>query len=233
MTRGQIILVTDKTPYTSTEFNGDMYWDWYGKEIVPALHKVNSYKDYVSLVTEFNNNYFQYPERLTYNLRTFKQRKLLRLFDMSTAYFQKWFSDYLYIKNISEYPLTVKTRNHLIVTLNPNGVLMLEYGEYTEECNEHSTGIGLDVTEELREVCESLDWCVRVYETKLEFEKYSPEGEDFLFYVSPFDLSSEWATKSAGMIKAFQNVKRGMNIAVGAGQTINITIRTPISSITR
>ena len=37
MTRGKIVLITDKTTYTSTEFNGGMYWDIYGKEIVHAL----------------------------------------------------------------------------------------------------------------------------------------------------------------------------------------------------
>lgn len=191
MTRGKIVLATDKTTYTSIEFNGNMYWDRYGKEVVPALQKVNDYKDYIKLVTEFNGKYFKHPEQLTYNLRTFKQRKLLRLFDMSVHYWKKWFSDYLYIKNLSESPLTVKTRNDLIVTLNTNGVLVLDFGKYTEECSEHSTGVTLNLTDEFTELCENLDWYVKVYETEIEFEKYSPEGEDFLFYVSPFDIPAE------------------------------------------
>lgn len=191
MTRGKIVLVTNKTTYTSVEFNGGMYWDWFGKEIVPALQKVSSYKDYVTLVTKFNSNHFEYPEMLTNNLRTFKQRKLLRLFDMSSYYLQKWFSDYLYIKNISGKPLTVKTRNNLIVMLNTNGVLILNFGKYTEECSEHSTGVKLSLTDEFTGLCENLNWYVKIYETEIEFEKYSPEGEDFLFYVSPFDIPAE------------------------------------------
>lgn len=35
-----------------------------------------------------------------------------------------------------------------------------------------------------REVCEKLGWSVHVHEDKtVELEKYSPAGEDFLFYV--------------------------------------------------
>ena len=41
MVRGKIVLATNKTTYTSVEFNGGMYWDWYGKEKVPALQKAN------------------------------------------------------------------------------------------------------------------------------------------------------------------------------------------------
>mgnify|MGYP007067572852 FL=1 len=73
MTRGKIVLITDKTTYTSTEFNGGMYWDIYGKEIVHALHDVNSYKKYVWLISTFNTNHFEYNEQLIYNLRAFKK----------------------------------------------------------------------------------------------------------------------------------------------------------------
>mgnify|MGYP001113306904 CR=1 FL=1 len=184
MVRGKIVLATNKTTYTSVEFNGGMYWDWYGKEIVPALQKANDYKEYARLLAEFNSNNFEYPEQLTYNLRTFKARKRLRLFDMTTAYFQKWFSDYLYIKNISEYPITVKTRNFLILTLNPNGVLMLNFGNYTEGCREHSTNVKIDVSETLTDICENLGWWLNIYDTDIEIGQSSPLGEDFFFTVS-------------------------------------------------
>lgn len=194
MVRGKIVLITNKTTYTSIEFNGGMNWYWYGQEIVPALQNVNDYKEYARLVTEFNSNNFEYPEQLIYNLRTFKARKRMRLFDMTTAYFQKWFSDYLYIKNISDCPLTVKTRNYLILTINPNGVLMLNYGDYTEECSEHSTNINIDIAEPLMEVCENLGWWLNIYDTDIEIGQSSPLGEDFFFTVSKDNFANDIIT---------------------------------------
>lgn len=35
----------------------------------------------------------------------------------------------------------------------------------------------------MKRICEKLDWKVNEYNTDVELEKYSPAGEDFLFYV--------------------------------------------------
>lgn len=191
MTRGKIVLITDKTTYTSTEFNGGMYWDIYGKEIVHALHDVNSYKKYVWLISTFNTNHFEYNEQLIYNLRTFKKRKLLRLFDMTDNYLKKWFSDYLYIKNIGKNPLIIKTLNYLNITLKPNGIQILNYGKYTETCHNRSIETNFTLSDELIEFCDTKDWSVSLFDTEVQFEKFSPAGEDFLFYANVFELADE------------------------------------------
>lgn len=39
------------------------------------------------------------------------------------------------------------------------------------------------MNKQMKRICEKLDWKVNEYKTDVELEKYSPAGEDFLFYV--------------------------------------------------
>ena len=98
MTRGQIAIITpDGKLITSTEFNGDMYYDGegHGKEVVEALESIEIEEEYREFVNDFNDRNFRYTDReLFYDCDD-------RFYDMSNDYFGKWFSDYVYIKNLS------------------------------------------------------------------------------------------------------------------------------------
>ena len=98
MTRGKFVLITEKAVYVSTEFNGDMYPDGHGLDVMNALKDVNSVYDFNFEVSTFNSNTFEYGEKLVYKetLAWFEKAK-----DFRKAYYDNWFSDFLYIKNLT------------------------------------------------------------------------------------------------------------------------------------
>ena len=98
MTRGQIAaILPDGKLITSVEFNGDMYYSGgHGEEVFSELECIESEKEYREFVKDFNDRNFRYTDReLFYDCDE-------SFFDMSTDYFGKWFSDYVYVKNLSE-----------------------------------------------------------------------------------------------------------------------------------
>ena len=66
MTRGKFVLITEDQVHISIEFNGDMYPSGYGIEVMNRLKKVYTSDDFISGVTEFNKENFQYKDKLIY-----------------------------------------------------------------------------------------------------------------------------------------------------------------------
>lgn len=131
MTRGQITVITkyynSKEPIilTSLEFNGDMYMDGpgYGKQVVSLLKKVNDLANYQYIVAKFNNEHHHYQqERLTYKMNN------LDALDFTKDYFDNWFSDYIYLKNITDETISIKTSKGKY-ELNPGDIAVLCFGE--------------------------------------------------------------------------------------------------------
>lgn len=101
MTRGQITIITKSKVMTSIEFNGDMYmptskWAGHGKTVINALKKVYDVATYMYEVAKFNKDHHHYNDidKLTYEMG-------LETLDFTKNYFENWFSDYVYIKNIT------------------------------------------------------------------------------------------------------------------------------------
>ena len=105
MTRGQIAII--KKEYgkniilTSIEFNGDMYMPTkklagHGQQVINALRKVDDTAAYQLAVARFNYNYHNYNDC---NSLTHTQN--IEALDFTKDYFDYWFSDYVYIKNIT------------------------------------------------------------------------------------------------------------------------------------
>ena len=138
MTRGQIAIITNDKILTSIEFNGDMYmptkkWAGHGRQVMNALKRVNDVADYQYEVAKFNKNYHHYNDidRLTYKMG-------LDTLDFTKNYFDNWFSDYVYIKNISEDSVTLTTKKYdkngerereVEVILEPGQIARLHFGE--------------------------------------------------------------------------------------------------------
>ena len=105
MTRGQIAII--KKYYgkniilTSIEFNGDMYmptkkWAGHGQQVINALRKVDDTAAYQLAVARFNYNYHHYND-----CDSLTHIQDIQALDFTKDYFDYWFSDYVYIKNIT------------------------------------------------------------------------------------------------------------------------------------
>lgn len=115
MTRGQIAIIKNgynktKEVMTSIEFNGDMYmpdgkWDGHGQRVIDLLKKANDVADYQWVVAKFNmeNHHYNDCESLT-------RKQGIETLDFTKDYFEDWFSDYVYIKNITKEPVKLTTR---------------------------------------------------------------------------------------------------------------------------
>ena len=127
MTRGQIAIITpDGKLFTSTEFNGDMYYngEGYGKEVVEALESIETEEEYREFVNDFNDRNFRYTDHeLFYDCDD-------SFYDMSKDYFGKWFSDYVYIKNLSDKDVVFTDSKKQKIGIEPNMVTVFHFGEF-------------------------------------------------------------------------------------------------------
>lgn len=127
MTRGKIAMLLDGKMYVSIEFNGDMD-ECHGKEVIERLECVRSLDDFERCIQIFNRNNFGYLEDLVHQTR----RSAEEMCDMSTDYFSKWFSDYVYILNLEDAPVTFTLKNGTY-ELPPKGIGVANFGNYISE----------------------------------------------------------------------------------------------------
>lgn len=125
MTRGQIaVVLPDGKLLTSVEFNGNMFLSYHGRNVVDELMYVENEADYRAFVEEFNEKNFGYKERpLFFDCDD-------SYFDMSTDYFDKWFSDYVYIKNLSEKPVVFTDRQGRKIQIDSEVVTAFCFGDF-------------------------------------------------------------------------------------------------------
>ena len=202
MTRGQItVVLNDGVIWTSTEFNGDMYYkDGHGEEIMETFPKVTTLEEYKKYVEDFNRNHHNYDEDvLTYELTDMGEVEneeyiftYEEFLDMRTDYFKKWFEDYLYIKNLSDETVQFIDREGNVYDLEPMEIAVLNFGEYTDEVPNNGLKLNEKATDEiLEDLLESkfsdLGWSFSINHyangNEIYISKYSPAGEDFGFEV--------------------------------------------------
>lgn len=113
MTRGQIaIIAKDDKVVTSMEFNGDMYmptkeWKGLGQLAVNALKRTTDLATYLFEIARFNKNHHHYNDCVH-----IASEMGLETLDFSNKYFDNWFSDYVYIKNLTDREVAIKTAIH-------------------------------------------------------------------------------------------------------------------------
>lgn len=130
MTRGQIAIILKDGVMTSTEFNGDMYmptkqWAGHGRQVINALKRVYDIATYHYEVAKFNKENHHYEdEKLVYKYHGDD------MLDMrEQTYFDKWFSDYVYIKNLRNELVTLTDYNGKQITLAPQEIAVMNFGE--------------------------------------------------------------------------------------------------------
>ena len=141
MTRGQIAIIKKSygknTILTSIEFNGDMYmptnkWAGHGQQVINALRKVNDTADYQYAVAKFNKDHHHYTD-----CDSLTHEQNIEALDFTKDYFDYWFSDYIYIKNITKENIELVTSitddegediGKKSVCLAPNQIAVLCFG---------------------------------------------------------------------------------------------------------
>ena len=131
MTRGQIAIITKANEiYTSIEFNGDMYLEGWGNDAIEELKSVHTPDEYYKAVDKFNKEHHNYDEpHLTFRINGEPAKQML---NFATDYFDNWFSDYVYIKNISDDTIQIiqrKKSRATIINLRPGEIAVLNFGE--------------------------------------------------------------------------------------------------------
>lgn len=122
MTRGTFYLITQENTYASVEFNGDMYPGGHYGDALVMLDNVESLEDFEKGVRLFNKEHHDYPEDEVYVEANSKSSP----FDMVDNYIENWFSDWIFVKNISGVTISFKCKNYVgneITYLLPNNKL--------------------------------------------------------------------------------------------------------------
>lgn len=129
MTRGQIAIITDERIITSIEFNGDMYIEnGHGTDVLRKLCNVNDISTYERMVEKFNKTHHNYDaDVLTYTIAC-KDSGLQNIMNMSEGYFDKWFSDYIYIKNLTDNSFHWIDRDGYPQKIQPSEIAVINIG---------------------------------------------------------------------------------------------------------
>lgn len=132
MTRGTIYAICDKPLIVeSTEFNGHMYPDGHGQEVIKMLENSKTLFEFRNNVEEFNKKEFQYENDIIYLRRKSKYLRKNKIVFTDKNYFEKFFSDWTFWKNYSGVPVTLVTIDKKEIVLNPNEQVAIEFGKYT------------------------------------------------------------------------------------------------------
>lgn len=168
MTRGKLAIVANNRHlFCSVEFNGDMYIEGNGEEAMNALDEVNEAGDFNEAVKSFNEVAFNYEDReLVFDMSEWYDAML----DMSHDYFDNWFSDYVYLRNVSDETITVTDANDAAVEVAPLTTAVFNFGRFTgitdeniEQYNELSNDYNLD-GDDVKAILETGKECHGIYD---------------------------------------------------------------------
>lgn len=127
MTRGKIIGFFGDKAVVSCEFNGDMYYDRHGKEVIKWLRKTGTESELRDFIEAFDAENFGYRKKYGDEL-VFEHENEAELWRLDKDYFGKWFSDYLYVKNFSDTPLEITTKKSGKIVLEKGDIVSVYFG---------------------------------------------------------------------------------------------------------
>ena len=108
-TRGTGFLLLKDKYFETTEFNGDMYPEGHGDYFFEKLKKVNTIDGFETFAKEFNDERFGYEEELIYEGKNSRIYDVIGkdelLIDFNINYFDIFFSDWVFFKNLTGLPI--------------------------------------------------------------------------------------------------------------------------------
>lgn len=137
MTRGTFVIIVSPTEIRySTEFNGDMYMEgkWSnGKKAYNHLKKLKSVEDFEGMVRRFNDELFHYDDNTFEHVLKGDEDYIKDLLKFNEDYIAKWFSDFLYLKNMSEQTVYITTEDleggdPVVTPLDPGNIAVINFG---------------------------------------------------------------------------------------------------------
>lgn len=143
MHRGTMFVITkDNEVWKSTEFNGGMGLDCYGKDVMKVFEKVETLQDFKNFVLAFDKTHHNYNDEVMF-YKAIEQKqpyiddKGMKYFDFYKKKNQYSFfrdskkqyiytSDSNYIKNLSDKNLEIICENGTFI-LKPNQIMVTDY----------------------------------------------------------------------------------------------------------
>ena len=202
MTRFQIVAIFNDEMFTAGEFNGDGYFEGgFGEDVCRAFATMRTKNQYREFAYKMNNEHFEYPEDVVYKLDSedIDDKGIYRIFNFrqmkkENSYYKIWFSDYLYIINLSDEDQEIISEKGTKITLHPYGWVTINFGELYKQDDPNAEikcmdNVTIDETGWITNKIEELGWTVdKNDEDKLwDICKYTPNGEDFFFTIDTTD----------------------------------------------
>lgn len=134
MTRGSLYYVSDNYIVETQEFNGDMYRDGHGENVMLFLTTVDNLKEFKKEVRKFNGENHNYDCELFYNCKRsdyIVDKGEVDEIDLATDYFSKFFSDWTFWKNKSSKTIVFLTRDEggtKRIELKPDEQVAINFG---------------------------------------------------------------------------------------------------------
>ena len=133
MTRGSLYLICNELIIESIEFNGDMYPDGHGQDVIKAFEDIETANDFRIAVEKFNKEKHGYTDisSLTRPIKRCDYMTGDKVVMTEENYFDKFFSDWTFWKNISDKTVKIKTKDSSkLITLLPNEQVAIRFGSY-------------------------------------------------------------------------------------------------------
>lgn len=229
MTRFQIVGIFEDKILTAGEFNGDGYFEGgRGEEICAQFPNIKTEEDYRKMVKDINDQDFGYEGDLVYPVEDSENLNFYKL-KQENRYFEVWFSDYLYIINLSGEDKEVVDENHVSVTLKPGGWVTINFGKvydqndpnYQIKCRNHCE---IDCFDWFEKICEECGWSVNRSGTEIELTKYSPAGEDLYIVIDANDDLVQQIQDQAYDFDVDEHVKMWITSSCGGVPSVRVLL---------
>lgn len=190
MIRGILAIITDNGKmYQSTEFNGGMDLGQNGVDAIKCLENVDTEDDFEDAIRTFDDEHHQYnDEQMVWEINDIEP-----FLDLTKDYFEHWGSDYVYIKNLSDEPVTVICKGNKTEKIFPYSIAVFYFDKHL-------------ITDLDTELYEKIS------------EEYASElnNDDILaivdnergvcgIYEDTYDIGKEWACEVYGIDKWLDN----------------------------
>lgn len=159
MHRGTMfVIINDSEVWKSTEFNGGMGLDCYGKDVVTVLKKVSTLDSFKDMVLAFDKTHHNYQDNVMFykadeQSKAYIDQRGIKYFDYYKSkdkfnFFHDSKKEYIYtsdsnyIKNLSNKDVEIVCHNGVFI-LKPNQILVSDYDKCINN-EQKSFGIKID-----------------------------------------------------------------------------------------